>query len=60
MAIKRNPQFAKAYNDLGWVYQKINKINQAIACYQRAVELNHKHPSAFLNLQGILLNQGTD
>lgn len=36
--------------NLGVVYKKMNALDQAILCYEQAIEANLKHPYSFLNL----------
>src|SRR5690349_14081467 len=38
-AIKENPNYAEAYNNLGVLYRDEGAIDQAIACYEKCLEL---------------------
>ena len=39
-AIKLNPNFSEAYNNLGNVKKRIGKIDEAISCFKKAIQLN--------------------
>ncbi|MDQ3751211.1 MAG: hypothetical protein M3367_19670 [Acidobacteriota bacterium] len=48
--IHRNPQFGKAYNHLGWIYEyKYNQFSKAEECYQKAMQYAPDYTSSYLN-----------
>jgi tetratricopeptide (TPR) repeat protein len=49
-AVKKNPHFAEAVNDLGSLFQRKGRLDQASACYARAVHLKPDFPEAHYNL----------
>jgi len=57
-AIKLNPKYSPAYNNLGLVLQNTNRLPEAEACFGRAIELNPKDHSAYNNLGLVLMNLG--
>jgi Flp pilus assembly protein TadD len=50
------PQFLRAINDLGVVYLKLNRLEEAAAAFSRAIKINGRFAYARLNL-GITLNR---
>ncbi|MBA7544671.1 hypothetical protein ES705_37032 [subsurface metagenome] len=49
-AVKLNPQFADAYNNLAWVYFKQKKnLAEAVNLVQKALELNPAHKTYYLD-----------
>ncbi|HLH80058.1 MAG TPA: tetratricopeptide repeat protein, partial [Chthonomonas sp.] len=50
-AIQLNPKFADAYNNLGVVYERLGKKDQALAAYRKAVEIDPKNRPARANLR---------
>lgn len=57
-ATKREPNSAKAWNNLGVVYERRGQINQAINAYKRAVRLDSKFTEAHDNLIRIVPTYG--
>ena len=57
-AIKEDPNFLEAYNNLGAQYQKQKEWNQAIEAYKQAIEINSNSPLPYLNLGNIYLERG--
>jgi hypothetical protein len=49
-ALRLNPLFTQAYNDLGLLYLVCNEAESAVSCLQRAVELDPGHAQARQNL----------
>ena len=49
-AIKLNPNFAKAYANLGNVYRMTGKINESIKAYEKAINIEPKLHSAEAHL----------
>lgn len=48
--IHRNPQFGKAYNHLGFIYEyKYNQFLKAEACYQKAILYAPDYSASYLN-----------
>ena len=58
MAIKLKPDFAEAYNNLGYVYFKQGKYSFAINEFKKAVEQNPGYISAHNNLGQAYINAG--
>lgn len=47
---QRNPQFGKAYNHLGWVYEnKYKNYSKAEEFYQKALRYTPEYPASYLN-----------
>ena len=42
-AIKINPKFAEAYNNLGLYYEKLNEYGQAVDHYKRAIQIKSNY-----------------
>jgi tetratricopeptide (TPR) repeat protein len=56
--IKRNPQFGKAYNHLGWVYEtKYKNAAKAEEYYKAAMQLAPHYNASYLNYSYLLSNQ---
>ena len=49
-AIKLNPNFSEAYNNLGNVKKRIGKIDEAISCFKKAIQLKDNNILAYFNL----------
>ena len=54
-AIKLNPGYAEAFNNLGTAYHRLGDIPQAGACFEQALRCNPDYPEAHYNLGGLLL-----
>lgn len=48
--IEKNPNSPKPYFDVGLIYQKQNKLGEAIKSFEKSIELNPKQPFAHTNL----------
>lgn len=57
-AISLNPQYAEAYNNLGYAQFKQNKIDEAMSQYRKAIQLKPDYPDAFNNLGVALIQNG--
>ena len=55
-AIKINPSYAQAYNNLGVALQKLNKLDDAIFQYNKAINLKNDFPEAYNNLGNAYLD----
>jgi superkiller protein 3 len=44
-AVKLQPDFMKAHDQIGLCYEGLNRPDDALAAYQRAVQLNRREPS---------------
>ncbi len=49
-AIKINPKYTTAHNNLGIVYYDLNKKESAEISYQKAIKIDPKHKEAINNL----------
>ncbi|HLO43800.1 MAG TPA: tetratricopeptide repeat protein [Leadbetterella sp.] len=49
-AIKKNPEFADAYNNRGVVYLKVGRTDEALKDFEKAVSLDNSFVDAKLNL----------
>ncbi|HEY0462475.1 MAG TPA: tetratricopeptide repeat protein [Pyrinomonadaceae bacterium] len=57
--LKRNPQFGKAYNHLGWVYEtKYKNMARAEEYYKAAINFAPYYTAPYLNYAYFLSNQG--
>jgi len=57
-AIREQPNYYEAYNNLGVQYQKLQQWNEAIRAYRRATELRPNSAKAHLNLAIAFMEQG--
>jgi len=57
-AIKIDPNFTKAYNNLGYVLRQQEKFEEAEQAVRKLIELNPLKPDAYLNLAMILSDMG--
>lgn len=57
--LRRNPQFGKAYNHLGWIYEcKYNQFSKAEECYQKAMQYAPDYAASYLNYVVLLSHLG--
>lgn len=48
--LKRNPQFGKAFNHLGFIYEyKYNQFSKAEECYQKAMQYAPNYMASYIN-----------
>ena len=57
-AIREQPNYFEAYNNLGVQYQKLQQWNEAVRAYRRATELRPNSAKAHINLAVVFLEQG--
>ncbi|MCP4331647.1 MAG: tetratricopeptide repeat protein [Gammaproteobacteria bacterium] len=57
-AIKINPRYADAHNDLGNVYLKMGRLKESFNAYRKALNLAPDHPMLLNNLGNVLMAQG--
>lgn len=57
-AIAFEPNYFRAYNDLGVVYMKLNRLDQAADSLRHAIKINDKMYLPHLNLGKVLNQQG--
>jgi len=57
-AIREQPNYFEAYNNLGVQHQKLGQWNEAIQAYRRAIELRPNSAKAHVNLAAVFLEQG--
>ena len=57
-AIRLNPNYAEAYNNLGVTLARQGKTAEAIAAYQKAISINPNFAMTYNNLGVALANQG--
>ena len=55
MAIKINPRFVEAYNNLGNVFKEFKKLSEALYNYDEAIKINPRFAEAYNN-RSIVLN----
>ncbi len=53
-AIKKNPNFSEAHNNLGNTKKSLNKKDEAIYHYKKAISLKEENIAALINLSAIL------
>ena len=56
--IELNPDYAKAYNNLGVAYKNQGNTTKAIQLYEKAIELNPDYADAYYNLGVAYKDQG--
>ena len=52
-AIRLNPHFSEAYNNLGNTKKRVGKIDEAINCFEKAIQLKENNIQAYFNLANI-------
>jgi tetratricopeptide (TPR) repeat protein len=52
-AIKSNPNFVPAYNNLGIVYEKMNKRPEAIKLFEKALSIDPNNAEVRRNLERV-------
>jgi tetratricopeptide (TPR) repeat protein len=57
-AVAACPAIAAFHNNLGTVHRSMGQLDKAIANYRRSIELDPTSRDAFLNLLGVLIDQG--
>ena len=57
-ALRINPNYAKAFNNLGIALRKAGRIDEAIDCYKRAIEIDPDFATAYVNLGYALAAKG--
>jgi len=57
-AIELNPDYAKAYSNLGFVLKLSGRLDEAAACLNQAIKLNPNFPDAYNNLSLVLMDTG--
>ena len=57
-AIKINPRYADAHNDLGNVYLKMGRLKESFNAYRKALNLAPNHPMLVNNIGNVLMAQG--
>lgn len=55
-AISEYPQFVRAYNDLGVIYMKLDRLDEAAATFRKAIEISKRFFYPRMNL-GLVLNR---
>jgi tetratricopeptide (TPR) repeat protein len=56
--LKYSPYSARIYNDLGFTYQRMDKMEDAVASYKKAIEVDAGYPRAYFNLGAIYFSKG--
>ncbi len=57
--IAQAPDYGKAYNHLGWVYEtKLKELSKAEEMYKQCIAYNPDYPPVYLNLSIVLSSQG--
>lgn len=57
-AIKINPRYADAHNDLGNVYLNMGRLKESFNAYRKALNLAPNHPMLVSNIGNVLMAQG--
>jgi tetratricopeptide (TPR) repeat protein len=52
--IDLNPNYSLAYNNKGEALLKLNKIEDAIKCFDKAIELNPNNSNAIFNKKAVI------
>ena len=53
------PDYAEAHNNLGNAFKEQGKLDEAVACYRRALELKPDYAEAHNNLGNALRTRGS-
>src|SRR5947207_1423148 len=48
-ALQLDPDYAKAYNNMGYVLNEIKRYEEALAAYEQAIRLNPNYAKAYNN-----------
>ena len=51
--VRKSPQSARAWNNLGFAYQQEERTDEARAAYEHALALDPEHIRARINLRGL-------
>ena len=57
-SIKANPINPEAYNNLGTLYKSVDRFEEAINCFKKAIDNNSKFVQAYHNLGNIYITVG--
>lgn len=53
LAKETMPTIARAYNNLGWVYETLGRLDLALNAYQKAIKLNSEQKTAWHNMERV-------
>jgi len=56
--VKKSPNKARGYNNLGKAYDEINEDTRAMSYYEKSIQLNPKEASAYINLGSLYGERG--
>lgn len=59
-ALRLDPSFVKAWNDLGVVMEALGNYSDAMQCYGRAIQLDTRHLEARTNLLALTIQIDLD
>jgi len=57
-ALEENPKDQKAWNNLGFLFKKMGRTDEAVRAFERAIELKPDYPEAWNNKGDTLFTQG--
>lgn len=57
-AIRITPNYAEAYDSLGWLYMNTGEIEKGVAYLQKNIEMNPNYAPAYTSIGLILYNDG--
>ena len=57
LAIKKFPEKAEAYNNLGSIYKSENNLKEALICFNKAISLKDNYIAAHYNLSSLYIDQ---
>lgn len=58
--VKKETDSAAAWNDLGWLYHKENRLDSAEEAYRKAMSLDPAYEKAYVNLGDLFRNEKKD
>ncbi len=58
VVLREDPENPYALNDAGLAYAEVGRIDRAVECFEKALQVNSACQEAVLNLIDVLVNKG--